>query len=96
MTDPFDHSVAIPGYAELYDWCGSFPTFDDAYVNRLDLHVDGSGEMLVRGFQVTKEVDAHGIEVELLPTYGVGGRLTMERLKIAFEPVDYDGTWPPT
>ncbi|HET9232089.1 MAG TPA: hypothetical protein VFO00_12430 [Vitreimonas sp.] len=52
--------------------------------------------MLVRGFQVTKEVDVRGIEVELLPTYGVGGRLTMERLKIAFEPVDYDGTWPPT
>lgn len=138
MSDPFPLSVVISGYSNLKDWYGSFPSFHDAYVNELNVRVDGTGEMVVRGFQMTKEIDEtgkyvldkhfratftfagiraialeefapdrgilfgleirkhkHGVEIELSPTYGVGGRISMERLSINFEPVDHDGVWPP-
>ena len=138
MSGSFDPAIAIPGYAELRDWFGVFPTFHDAYINELNMNVDGTGEMVLRGFRVTSEVDEHGkyvldkhfkatftferlatvvldefapgrgilfgleirehksgLEIELSPTYGVGGRISMERLRIDFEPVDYDGNWPP-
>ena len=138
MSDQFDPSVAVRGYAELRDWYGVCPNFHDAYVNQLDIRVDGTGKMVLRGFRITSEVDEqgkyvldkhfkatftleglgsvalsefapdrgilfgleirdhkNGIEIELSPTYGVGGRISMERLSIDFGPVDYDGNWPP-
>lgn len=138
MSEPFDPAVAVPGYAELRNWFGVFPSFHDAYVNHLNVSVDGTGEMVLRGFRVTSEVDERGkcvldkhfratftferlasvvltefapdrgilfgleirehtdgVEVELSPTYGVGGRISMKLLRIDFEPVEYDDNWPP-
>jgi uncharacterized DUF497 family protein len=31
VSDPFDPSVVVPGYSELHEWYGVFPSFHDAY-----------------------------------------------------------------
>lgn len=68
-------------------------TFTFEGVRSVDLENFAPDRAILFGLELRKH--KHGVEIELLPTYGVGGRIAMERVRIDFVPVDYDGGWPP-
>jgi hypothetical protein len=50
----------IPGAAELVAWFGVFPRFHDGCVEEFSLRVDGTGQLRLRGWQMTDRIDSNG------------------------------------
>lgn len=79
------------GHYVLDRHCAVHFTFDG--IQTVDLNGFTGDAGILFGLDIRKV--AEGFVVDLDPVYGVGGSLTMKQLSLRFEPIDYDGSWPP-